>query len=94
MKRDVTGKFAWRRPSCPIRIGAAVCYIQNNRLAAPSHDRVHSGNEKFANRLVEILEAQLRADFGRSEFKAEPRSACVNASQCDGIRGEPKSCRR
>jgi hypothetical protein len=40
------------------------------------------------------LEAQLRADFGRSEFKAEPRSACVNASQCDGIRGEPKSCRR
>lgn len=60
--------------------GSAICHIKNNRVATPSVDWLHSDSEKFPHGLVEILDAQLRADFGRSKFKAELSSARVNVS--------------
>ena len=53
----------------PDQSGHAVCHIQNNRLVA----HLVGGAipmMRIADRLVEILDAQLREHFVRSKFKA------------------------
>ncbi len=70
--------------------GAAICYIQNDRIAAPRLDWLHSDDEKFTDGLVKVLDTQLRADFGRRKFKAELSSARVDVGQGHGIEREPK----
>ncbi|MET4486100.1 hypothetical protein ABIA94_001659 [Bradyrhizobium sp. LA7.1] len=70
--------------------GAAICYIQNHRLATPRLDWLHSDDEKFADRLVKILDAQLRTDFGCREFEAELSSTRVNIGQGHSIGRESK----
>ena len=54
---------------------------QNDRIAVPRPDRRHSDDEKFTDRLVKILQPQLRTDLGRRKSKTQLLGAGINLRQ-------------
>ena len=74
--------------------GSAIGYAQNDLLAGPGLDRVHSNGEKFTHGLVKILKPQLRADLCCCNPQTEPLRARVNCGQGHSVRNEAKRGRR
>src|SRR3954471_9923892 len=97
--KDEPGRHGHFRLGSPIltdkdQSSTAIGYIENDRLAVPCLDRLHTDGEKLSHGLIEILDAQLGTDFGPRKFDAGLASASVEIGQGYGFGRKPELRRR
>ncbi len=58
--------------------GASTAYDEVNQFPGISRDRFHRDVEKFAKRLIKVIKAQSRANFGGTQLESERNGSGIN----------------